>query len=395
MLVSAEADIIAPMAKRQPKIALVHDYLNQYGGGERVLEALAEIWPEATIYTSIVDEPVMKTWLKLDLKRVKTNFISKLPFAKTLSKHYFFLYPLAFRFQNLGDADVVISTSSYAAKFARGKEGSVHIDYIHTVPRFLWGYDTELARYYARWFDKFLAPLYALLVPPLKWILRKGDYSAAQKVDYFLANSQEVRSRVKKHYGRDAEVIHPPVDTERFKDEGQKITNEVKDEKEYYLVVSRLGGYKRVDIVVEAFNKLGRPLRIVGVGPQLSYLKSIAAPNVELLGRLDDAQVTQLIKTCKALVFPTHEDFGIVPVEAMAAGKQVIAYRGGGALETVVEGKTGVFFDKQTPEGIIEAVGRFERLKVDPQEARAQAAKFSKEVFKKKMKEFIEKVSKK
>ncbi len=382
------------MADKQPKIALVHDYLNQYGGGERVLEALAEIYPDAPIYTSIVDRELMKTWLKVDFNRIHTNFISRLPFSKQLSKHYFFLYPLAFALQNLKDADIVISTSSYAAKFAHGKKGSVHIDYIHTVPRFLWGYDTELSRYYAKWFDRFLAPIYALLVPPIKWFLRNGDYDAAQHVDYFVANSSEVKARVKKHYNKEAVVIYPPVDTERFAlNEELRIKNaEIKND-EYYLVVSRLGGYKKVDIVVEAFNKLGLRLKIVGVGPQFQYLKQLAAPNVELLGRVSDAEVTNLMLSCKALVFPTFEDFGIVPVEAMSASKPVIAFGAGGALETVVEGKTGVFFPEQTAGSIIEAIKQFEQMKFDSKTIRAQAEKFSKEVFKEKIKGFVEEVT--
>ncbi len=367
------------------KVAIVHDYFNQYGGGERVAEALAELYPDAPIYTSIVDRELMKTWLKIDLDRIHTNFISRLPFSKQLSKHYFFLYPLAFASQNLKDVDIVISTSSYGAKFAHGKKSSVHIDYIHTVPRFLWGYDTELSRYYAKWFDKFLAPVYALLVPPMKWFLRNGDYDAAQHVDYFIANSNEVKARVKKHYNKEAVVIYPPVDTERFKGPSK--------EGDYYLVVSRLGGYKKVDIVVEAFNKLGLRLKIVGVGPQFQYLKQLAAPNVELLGRVSDAEVTNLMLACKALVFPTFEDFGIVPVEAMSAGKPVIAYGAGGALETVVEEKTGVFFKEQTAGSIIEATKRLEKLKFDAKVIRAQAAKFSKEVFKKKIADYVEEVT--
>jgi glycosyltransferase involved in cell wall biosynthesis len=328
----------------------------------------------------------MRSWLKIDLKRIKTNFISNLPWSSYLSKHYFFLYPLAFRYQDLGSADVIVSSSSYAAKFARGKRGSIHIDYIHTVPRFLWGYDTELSRYYAKFFDRLFSPIYKIIVPPIKFVLRKLDYHAAQKVDYFVANSVEVQKRVKRHYHRKAKVIYPPVDTERF----AEFTPTNGD---YYLVVSRLGGYKKVDIVVKAFNKLGKPLKIVGVGPQFSYLKKIAAPNVELLGRVDDSQVTRLMLGCKALVFPTLEDFGIVPVEAMAAGKPVIAYRDGGVLETIVEGKTGIFFNEQTPQDIIEAIKQCERMRFSSETCRAQAAKFSREVFKEEMKKFVEGVS--
>jgi glycosyltransferase involved in cell wall biosynthesis len=371
---------------KQPKIAIVHDYLNQYGGGERVLQALTEVWPEALIYTSIYDKKLMRGWLEIDESLIKTNLISKLPFSNYLVKHYFALYPLAFRLQRMGDADIILSDTSYASKFARGKKGAIHICYIYTPPRFLWDYDTELTRYYHRPFDRFLHPLYSVLVPVAKKILRKADYEAAQKVDFFVSISQEVRKRIKTDYGRDSAVVYPPVDGARF------TRFNVRRKNNYFLVVSRLGGYKKVDIVVEAFNKLGLPLKIVGEGPQYLYLKKIVKSNVELLGRLADEEVTKLLVSCTALIFPTHEDFGIVPVEAMVAGRPVIAYRGGGALETVVEGVTGEFFDKQTPDAIIDVVKKFDPDKYSPQACREQAQKFSKEEFKRKFKFFVDEV---
>ena len=367
----------------QPKVAIVHDYLNQYGGGERVVEAMAEIWPAAPVYTSIYDEGLMKDWLKIPRDKIRTNFIQRLPFSKQLSKHYFFLYPLAFRLQGVGDADVVISSSSYAAKFVRPKKGGIHICYLHTVPRFLWGYDTELSRYYAKPFDRYLAPLYEAIVPPVKSVLRKADYNTAQEVDFFIANSKEVQKRINKHYGRDSTVIYPPVNVAR-------LSRSSNQQPGYFLVVSRLGGYKRVDIVVEAFNKLGLPLKIVGDGPQFQDLKSIAKKNIEFLGRKSDEEVANLLLRCKALIFPTYEDFGIVPVEAMAAGKPVIAYRGGGALETVLDGVTGEFFDQQTPGDIIKTVKRFQPNKYSPVACQTQAKKFSKEKFKERLKFFVE-----
>lgn len=376
---------------KQLRVALVHDYLNQYGGGERVIEALAEIWPQATIHTSLYDQKIMQSWLKITPERIKTNFISRLPFANYLSKHYFFLYPLAFRFQNLGDADIIVSTSSYAAKFVRGKKGSIHICYLHTVPRFLWGYDTELSGYYHRGFDRLLAPVYKVVVPLMKYFLKKADFNAAQKVDYFIVNSNEVEKRLKQHYQRDGTVIYPPVDTKRF----ESTTQENSRQEDYYLIVSRLGGYKKIDLAVEAFNKLGKRLKIVGDGPQFNYLKSIASAKVELLGRIDDIQVTKLVQNCRAFIFPTLEDFGITAVEAQASGKAVIAFGQGGALETVVDGKTGVFFYEQTPRSIIEAVNKFEKMSFNEADCRKQAEKFSKEIFKQKMLEFVENVVKK
>jgi len=374
---------------RQPKVAIVHDYFNQYGGGERVAEALAEIWPEANVYTSLYDAKLMKGWLKIDPKRIKTNFISKLPFANYLSKHYFFLYPLAFRLQNLGKPDVIISSSSYAAKFVNKPKGAVHICYLHTVPRFLWGYDTELSRYYRHGFDRYFEFFYKTLVPLIKFFLRRWDYKVAQNIDYFIVNSKEVQTRLKKHYKRDGVVIYPPVDIERFQTK-LNFKQTAKSLGNYYLVVSRLGGYKKIDIVVDAFNKIGEKLIIVGEGPQFGKLKKTASSNIELLGRVDDEKVKNLLLGCKALIFPTLEDFGIVPVEAMAAGKPVIAYSAGGALETVVGGKTGIFFDEQTPQAIIEAVKTFEKSVIDPNNCIVQAKKFSKKEFKRKIKEFVD-----
>jgi glycosyltransferase involved in cell wall biosynthesis len=368
---------------RQPKIAIVHDYLNQYGGGERVADAIAKVWPDASIYTSVYDKDLMKGWLKIPREKIKTNFINRLPFIKYLNKHYFFFYPLAFWLQNTHDADIIISSSSYAAKFVRVKPGGIHICYLHTPPRFLWGYDTELSRYYVNSFDRFLAPIYAAAVPAIKKVLRIFDYRAAQKIDYFIANSKEVQRRIEKHYGKDSSVIYPPVDIERF----SKVDSKKGD---YYLVISRLGGYKKIDIVVKAFNRLGLPLKIVGWGPQFKYLQKIAKGNIQLLGRKPDSEVTKLFTNCKALIFPTYEDFGIVPVEAMAAGQPVIAYRKGGAIESVVEGVTGEFFNEQTTDAIISVIKKFNPKKYNPEACLARAKKFSLVEFKREIRSFVE-----
>ena len=367
------------------KIALVHDYFNQYGGGERVIESMAEVWPYSLIYTSIHDEELMRTWLGINKKRIKTNFIQRLPFAKYLNKHYFFAYPFAFKSQGIGNVDVILSSSSYAAKFVHVNKNALNICYLHTPPRFLWGYDTELSRYYSRPFDTILSPIYQLVLPKIKGIIRRMDYKAAQKVDYFITNSIEVQSRIKKHYNQNSKIIYPPVNTSRFNNE------KIKDDG-YFLIVSKLGGYKRIDIAVKAFNNFGLEIRIVGVGPQLDYIKSIAKKNVKFLGRLSDTEVKKVLLNCTALIFPTHEDFGIVPVEAMAAGKPVIAFRGGGALETVVEGKTGEFFDKQTSESLLKVLKKFDPSGYNADDCRKQAEKFSKERFKKEIKEFVEEV---
>src|SRR3989344_9252949 len=367
------------------KVALVHDYLNQYCGGERVLEAMAEIWPEAPIYTSLYDRKLMDSWLKIDPSRIKTNFVEKLPFSYSLNKHYFFLYPLAFQLTDTKDADVVISISSYAAKFVKAKKGSVHVAYVNTPPRFLYGYDQELTGLRHRSFDRYLEPIYKLVVPPMKHLLKRADQNSVKKVDFLVANSQEIKKRIAKDYQRDSFVIYPPVDTEKFKHQVPSTKQQ-----NYYLVVSRLGGYKKIDIVIQAFNQLGKKLKIIGIGPELPKLKEAAKSNIEFLGRVSDAEMVKQMLACTALVFPTEEDFGIAPVEAMAAGKPVIAYRKGGALETVVEGKTGTFFDYQSPEAIIKAIRKFDPKKFSAEDCRRQASKFSKEEFQTKFKFFVE-----
>lgn len=367
------------------KIALVHDYLVRSGGAEKVLEALHEVWPSAPIYTSVVDKKILSS-LKIKPANIKTNLVSRLPFPSVLYKHYVPLYPIAFNATDVEDADVVISSSTFAAKFVNKKK-AIHFCYLHTVPRFLWGYETELSEPLVKGLNNYFYRIYKKLTP-IKNYLRRLDYEAAQKVDFFIANSKEVQKRIKKHYGRDSTVIYPPVDTERFASSSSQ--RPVTRDQGYFLVVSRLGGYKKVDIVVEAFNKLGLPLKIVGYGPQFDYLKSIAKENIELLGRRNDQEVTNLLLGCTALIFPTYEDFGIVPVEAMAAGKPVIAYRKGGAIETVVEGITGEFFGEQSPDAIIDSVKKFKPKKYKPEACRAQARKFSKEEFKRKIKPFVE-----
>ncbi|MEX0621756.1 MAG: glycosyltransferase [Candidatus Woykebacteria bacterium] len=371
----------------KPKIVIAPDYLVQYGGAERVLEAFHEIWRQSPIYTSFVDKNVLGL-LKIDPENIRTPLLSKIPFSFKFYKHFVPFYPELFKRIDI-DADIVISSSTFAAKFI-SKGRATHICYLHTVPRFLWGYDTELTEPIVFGLDRLLDPLYKKILPGLKGKLKKADYAAAQKVDFFIANSREVQKRIKKHYNRDSVVIYPPVDTARFvnlSDRGSGISNQ---QDKYFLVVSRLGDYKRIDIVVEAFNKLKLPLKIVGDGPQLPYLKSLAKSNIVFFGRVPEKEKIQLLQNCKALIFPTYEDFGIVPVEAMATGKPVIAFRKGGATETVVEGVTGEFFDEQTPSAIINTLKKFKLENYEPTACRKQAEKFSSENFKRLIKFFVE-----
>lgn len=361
----------------QLKIAIVHDYLNQYGGGEKWLEAVHEVWPEAPIYTSIYDQEKMSQWgFKGNGMKIVTSYMQHLPLRNILPRYYFTIfYPFAFQSFDLSRFDTILSSASYAAKDVRKPAGAIHISYIHTPPRFLYGYDqeTNVAR---------MNPLERILSKVWKVYLRRRDQEAVKKIDFLIANSETVRERIAKVYHRDAVVINPPVDTDRFMGEV--------DDGEFFLVVSRLGEYKKVDLVVKAFNELGLPLKVVGDGPQLSYLRSIAKDNVEVMGRLDDESVKKLMLSCTAFVFPTEEDFGIAPVEAMAAGKPVLAYGQGGATETIVAGKTGEFFGEQTVQEIKEALKNFKPEAYKAADCRARAREFDKKIFQTKIKNFVE-----
>lgn len=361
------------------KLAITHDYLNQYGGGERTLEAVHEIWPEAPIYTSIYDREKMTGWgFKSQGMKILTSYMQKLPLLNVLPRYYFTLfYPFAFHSFNFHGYDVIFSSASYAAKDIRKPKGAIHISYIHTPPRFLYGYDQETNVDRMNMIEKLLSRIW-------KIYLKSRDQKSAKVIDFFIANSLTVQERVGKVYGREATVIYPPVETDRFEGETS--------DKGYFLVVSRLGEYKKVDLVVKAFNELGLPLKVVGDGPQLGLLKEIAQSNIEILGRQPDEQVRELLLACRAFIFPTEEDFGIAPVEAMAAGKPVLAYGKGGATETVIDGKTGAFFKEQTVESLVTAIKLFDPAKYRAEDCRARAREFDKEIFKEKIGSFVESV---
>ncbi len=355
------------------KIAFVYDRVNKIGGAERILRVLHEIWPEAPLYTSVYN-PETAYWAK-DFK-VIPSFLEKFPFAKTHHEIYPFFMPLVFESFNFDKYDVVISITSEAAKGIITKPGTLHVCYCLTPTRYLWsGYRD----YFPSFFFRFLSW-------PLVFYLRKWDRIASQRPDIFLAISKNVAQRIKKYYHRDSEVIYPPIDLEKF----QISNSEFQKNSKYFLVVSRLVFYKKVDIAIEAFNKLGLPLKIVGTGIEMGRLRRMARKNIEFLGQLTDKDLLRYYQNCQAVIFPQEEDFGLVPLEAQSCGKPVIAYRGGGALETVIEGKTGEFFDKQTPESLKEAVEKFKPEKYRQEDCQKQAAKFSIEVFKEKFRKKIE-----
>ena len=360
------------------KLAITHDYLRDFRGGERVVAAMHEVWPDAPIYTSVLDEPKMRRqgW-NFEGVKIVTSFMQGFwyPLRNKLPRYYFTLFfPIAFMFFDFSKFDVVLSSASYAGKYIR-KGRAIHISYIHTPPRFLWGYDTDIN-------IKHMNPLEQLLSRALKGIIKWFDINRAETIDYFIANSETVKRRIKDAYGREATVIYPPVDTERF--------NGTSADKGYYVVISALGEYKKVDLVVQAFNQLNLSLKVIGEGPQLEYLRKIAGPKVEILGRLPDQETADILLGCRAFIFPTEEDFGITVVEAMAAGKPVLAYEAGGATETVIAGQTGEFFTNQTVESIVEAVKKFDPAKYKAEDCRTQAKKFDKKVFQHKIKDFVE-----
>lgn len=351
------------------KIAFVHDYLNQYGGAERVLEVMCSLFPHAPIYTTIYDEVATKGCFKDRV--IRTSFLQRMPFAKRYHHAFSFLMPLAVEQLNTSDYDVVLSISSSFAKGIITKSHTRHFCYCLTPPRYLWD-DSH------RYVKEFEYPsIVKKILPPFLSYLRIWDHEASLRPDTMIGISDFVSERIKKYYGRSAPVLYPPVDVSKF-----YIADEVSD---YYLMVGRLVTYKKFDLAIGAFNKLKLPLKVVGTGVDMTRLKKIAGPTVEFLGSVDDARLAELYARARALVFPQEEDFGIVPLEAMASGRPVIAYRGGGAIETVVEGQTGVFFDEQTPESLEAAVTKFNARQFAPAICRMRAEKFDVSVFKEKI----------
>jgi glycosyltransferase involved in cell wall biosynthesis len=357
-------------------IALVHDFLREYGGAERVVEAMHEIWPEAPLYTSFVDWKALgaharrfKDW------DVKTSWVQHNWLVKKYHSPLRFLAPKIWNSFDLSGYDVVLSSSGWF--MCRGvivKKPAIHVCYIHHPPRNLYGYATgsDLQKYWP-------VRLYATII---NFFLRQYDFETAQRVDYFVANSKETARRVKKFYRRDSTVIYPPVDISggRLKQKG-----------DYFLSVGRLTYAKRVDLAIQACNKLKLPLKVVGKGKEEAYLRTIAGPTVEFAGGVSDSDLDRLYAGARAFIFcALDEDFGMVPVEAMGHGVPVIALGEGGVLETVTDGRTGILFHKPTVESLIAAMKKFEKTRIDAKDCIAQAQKFSKERFKRELTAFVE-----
>jgi len=355
------------------KIALVHDYLIQDGGAEKVLKAFSEIWPDAPIYVLLYDREKSDPAF-LD-KKINTTFLQRMPAGLSKYQWYLPLMPLATEQHNLADYDVVLSSSSSFSKGIITNPETLHVCYCHTPTRFLW---SDMHQYIE---DLNYNRIIKRLIPPVLKNLRQWDMLSAHRVDKFVANSQTVRDRVKKYYRRKSEVIYPPVETKKFY---------ISEPENYYLIGGRLVGYKRYDLAVTAFTKLGIPLKVFGEGPALEKLKNIAGKKIEFLGRVSDDEKRELYSKCLAFIHPQIEDFGITAVEAMASGRPVIAYGKGGARETIVPGQTGEFMDEQSWEELGNQIIRFEKGKYNPVTIKEYARQFDEERFKSQIKDLVE-----
>ncbi|MBI3335154.1 MAG: glycosyltransferase [Candidatus Portnoybacteria bacterium] len=361
------------------KIALVHDYLNQYGGAERVLKALCELFGEAPIFTLFYDEN--RTNHEFAKRKIITSFLQRLPGVAKHHQLFPLLMPLAVERLDLRGYDLVISDSESFGKGVILSPDTIHISYCHTPARFLWDGSQ-------RYLNQTPLPRAAKpFIPFALTYLRLWDWEASKRVHRFLANSRFVAERIKKYYRREAKMIYPPVAISDF-------GNLKAQKQDYYLLLMRLVPYKRPEIVIEAFNELGLPLKVIGDGPLLPHLKLAAKPNVEFIEPIPHAKVGEYYKKAKALLFPQEEDFGISAVEACASGTPVIAYKGGGALETIRQGVNGIFFPEQTPQSVIRAVRDFQKMTFDDNIVRASVKKFNEERFKSEVRQFINSVMK-
>jgi len=358
------------------KVALVHDWLTGMRGGEKILEVFCELFPEATIFATIHNKGMMSP--TIERMKIKTSFIQHLPLKATKYRHYLPLMPAAMDALDFSEYDFILSTSAAVAKAAQPHGDTVHICYCNTPMRYIWDQYDE---YFGKERAGFVTRTVMALAAPY---LRRWDIRTCDRVHYYIANSQNVAERISRIYHRTSDIIYPPVNTNLF--------TVSENDNGYYLIVSALVPYKRVDLAVEAFNRFGEKLLVVGIGPEMEKLKKKAKSNIEFLGWQSDTNLAKLYAECRALIFPGVEDFGIVPLEAMASGKPVVVYAKGGALETIVgdgNSPTGVFFYTQTVEALIDAVRSLSRMKFDPYAIRRHTEKFDRREFKRQIMEYI------
>lgn len=346
------------------KVALAHDHLNQIGGAERVLSEFHELYPQAPVFTLLYDRAIVGQYF--NNWDIHTSFLERLPGGAKFFKWYVWLMPTAVEQLDLSGYDLVVSSASALIKGLVVKPETLNICYCHTPTRYLWSdthqYTSDLPQ----------PKLIKKILPLVLNYLRQWDYTASQRVDHFVANSKFVAKRIAKYYRRESTVIYPPVDTSSIP---------WAQPEDYYLLISRLRPYKRVDLAIRAFNKLGIPLKIIGSGEQEAELRALAKPHIEFLGQVTDEEKKYYLARCRALIHPQEEDFGITAVEAMAAGRPVIAYGAGGALETIKPGVSGSFFQEQSWEALADAVIRFRYEKFDPEIIRQEAQRFSRNSF--------------
>lgn len=357
------------------KIALVHHWLVGMRGGEKIVDFLCEMIPDIDIYTLIYDKSRIND--NINSKKIYTSFLQKMPFSKKKHQVYLPLMPIAIEQFDLSGYDIVLSIESGIAKGVLTKPETCHICYCNTPMRYLWNMYFEYLKNEKPGFFK------SRFIKAFFNYLRVWDLATASRVDYFMSNSENVKKRIMKYYRRDSKVVYPPVSINDF------IFSENKED--FYLVVSQLVSYKRIDIVVDAFNELNKNLIIIGDGPERKKLQKNAKENIKFLGWKDDSVLKDYYSRARAFVFPGEEDFGITPVEAQASGTPVIGFGKGGLLETVIDGETGVLFYRQDVSGLIEAVKRFEEMEksFDCNKMRENAKKFDVSIFKSQLEDFI------
>lgn len=365
------------MAK--PKVAIVYDWLTNMGGAEKLLLSLHKAYPDAPIYTSVFDPEQCKPFAKLD---VRTTYLQHLPkFLRRRHQLFPVLRAHAFRKLNLSDYDIIISSASAEAKAVRARPGATHICYCHTPTRYYWSHYEEYKK--EPGFGP-LNPIIRLILPPFVAWMRKLDLQAIATVDYFIANSTAVATRIKKYYSRGSSVIHPPVDISRF----TKL--DITKPRTHYIVVGRQIPYKRIDLAVAACTQLGLPLKVYGSGSEHKRLVAMAGPTVTFIEGASDVEIAKAFTHSRGYIFPAQEDFGMVQLEALAAGCPVIAYAADGALDVNTEGETGTYFADQTVESLTDTLQRFERMKFDVKKLQNHAKSFSEERFIAEIKSFVE-----
>lgn len=355
------------------RVALVHDYLSQDGGAERVLKAMHEIWPEAPIHALFYDREKISDFASAEIRQ---SFLSRLPRCLKNYRWYLPLMPLATEKYNLSDFDVVVSSSSAFSKGVIVRPDALHFCYCHTPTRYLW---TETHEYLE---DLRYGFLLKIFLSKIIHRLRLWDRMSADRVDFFIANSDTVRNRISKYYRKDSDVLYPPVRVADFA---------VAKTGNFFLTGGRLVPYKKFDLVVEAFNRLGWQLKIFGTGPEQKRLSSMSKPNIQFLGAISEQEKSHWMSRAKAFIHPQLEDFGITVVESMAAGRPVIAYEAGGATETVIPGETGVFFNRQHWHSLLDVLLKFDAEKWSPEKIRERAGKYDIVDFKRKLREYVEK----